>query len=73
MCYFVVDGELYYPIIIVVSPSENTTAPESSSVGLIVGAVAAVGSVTIGVILIVTVIIVTRIRRGRIDLWKAER
>ena len=56
------------------SPSESTTAPpESSNIGAIVGALAAVGSVLIISISIVIIVInVTRSHRARFDLHREE-
>ena len=66
--------ELHFPLVFMTSPSESTTAPpESSNIGAIVGALAAVGSVTIiSISIVIIVIIVTRNHRARFDLHKEE-
>ena len=63
---FVVDGKLYFPILVMTAP------PESNIVGPIAGAAAAVGSVTIISFSIIIIIIVARSRQARFELHKEE-
>ena len=74
---YIVECELYFPIVFATSsesttpPSESTSPPESSNPGAIVGAAAAFGCVVIiSISIIIIVIVVTRSRRARFDLHK---
>ena len=78
---YIVECELYFPIVFVTSsesttpPSESTTSPpESSNAGAIAGAAAAFGCIVIiSISIIIIVIVVTRSHRARFDLHKEVR